>query len=145
MLLVQPKSSALIRETMFPGSLHSAVRSLFNDSDSSTVPFNFIPAADVLEHSSAFEIRIALPGIRKEDVRVHLDGELLTVEGERRQEKAEENSKFQKTEISYGKFSRTFKTGETDVESVEARFENGMLYISLPKKKAEKATEIKIR
>lgn len=145
MLLVQSKPSSLIRETMFPGSFQSLIRSVFNESDSSTVPFNFMPAADVVEHPESFEIRIAIPGLKKDEIKVHVEGELLTIEGERKQEKATENSKFLKTEISYGKFSRTFQVGDTDTSAVEASFENGMLLINLPKKKEERATEIKIK
>ena len=100
---------------------------------------DWLPATDVHETEKEFVIKADLPEVAKEDVKVHLQDGVLTIEGERQREKEETGKKFHKMEREYGKFVRRFVL-PTEVEStkVRAEFKDGVLNVHLPK--SEKAT-----
>ncbi|MCC6817502.1 MAG: Hsp20 family protein [Bacteroidia bacterium] len=106
---------------------------------------NFIPQSDIVEKEDHFEIQMSLPGIKKEDVKISLEGDLLSIEGERKMELKEEKEKFVRRELSYGKFSRSFNVSKLDTANIEAKFEHGLLNISIPKSKIEKSSQIEIK
>ncbi len=145
MVLIKSKPETLFNDSFFPGSFNSVLRTFFDEGRQETQAFDFMPAADIVDHSDSFEIRMSLPGIKKEEVKISLDGDRLTIEGERREEQKSETSKFLKKEIRYGKFSRTFVVGKADANGVEAVFENGLLSVSIKKKAEEKAALINIK
>jgi len=140
MVLIKSKPEAILNESLFPQTFNSLLNTFFDDSRVKTNHFNFMPQADIVEREKEFEIRMSLPGIMKEDVKISLDGELLTVEGERKNVNTEEGSKLLKREISYGKFSRSFNVGKIDGDKIEAAFENGILSIRLPRMVEETKT-----
>jgi len=93
------------------------------------------PVADVQESSEALTFFLELPGVRLEDIDLHLEGDELLVQGERRMEREEAGEQYHRVERSYGKFSRRFPVPSTvDRSSVAATFRDGVLRISLPKK-----------
>lgn len=145
MVLIKSKPANFLNDGFFPQSFNTLFNSILDENAQKQHTFNFMPAADILENEDSFEIRMSLPGINKDDVRISLDGDHLTIEGERRHKQKSENSKFLKKEISYGKFSRSFTIGKTDTASIDAVFEEGVLTVHLPKQAESKASVIQVR
>ncbi len=92
------------------------------------------PPADIMETPEEFFIKMELPGIEKDEIEIKIVDNRLEVKGERKFEKKVGNVKVIKTEIPYGFFLRTFKLpSKIDSEKVEARLDNGVLVIRVPK------------
>lgn len=105
------------------------------------------PAIDVQETDREYLIKADLPEVKKEDVKVTVENGVLSVEGERKQEKEEKNRRFHKIERSYGKFVRRFELPtEVDPAKVEAAFKDGVLNVHLPKSPngSPKAISVKV-
>jgi len=101
---------------------------------------------DVSEKNGAYLVKGELPGVRKEDIRVTVDGAQVTLEAEVKQEKSTENERVLHTERSYGKVSRAFTLPqEIDEAKVQARFQDGVLELELPKKAAATRKPIPIQ
>lgn len=92
------------------------------------------PLADVWETSDAFVVLVELPGLGQDDVEVHVDGDSLTLRGERRMSGSARPESFHRMERSYGFFSRTFRfTEEVDPSRVTAQLKDGLLRLEVPK------------
>jgi HSP20 family protein len=104
------------------------------------------PAVDVKETQDALQFHVELPGLKKEDVEITIENNVLTIAGERKFEKETKDENYHRLERSYGAFSRSF-TLPTGVrsEQVEAKFENGVLAVTLPKQEESKPRKISIR
>ena len=108
---------------------------------------DWIPSVDISETEAAYLIKAEIPEVGKEDVKVTVQNDMLTISGERRQEKEEKNKKFHRIERAYGSFTRSFRVPEdADANTVKAEFKDGMLNITLPKseKPAGKSIDVKI-
>ena len=95
------------------------------------------PAVDVTEDENSFRVKAELHGIPPEDVDVTVSEGVLTIQGERREEKREggERENYLRREISYGSFSRAVALPESaDTDEAQASFENGMLVVEVPKR-----------
>ncbi|HVN46852.1 MAG TPA: Hsp20/alpha crystallin family protein [Steroidobacteraceae bacterium] len=106
------------------------------------------PPVDISETGQEYLIRAALPAVRKEDVKLTVEGGMLTLSGERRQKEEEKNEKFHKVETWYGSFSRSFALPDAvDEAAIRAESKDGVLVIHVPKTKVEtkKPTTIKIQ
>jgi HSP20 family protein len=94
----------------------------------------FAPTLDVHETDKGLEIAAELPGMREEDIDLKLEGDLLTIAGEKRQERTDEQGGTHLSERSYGRFQRAFRLPwAPDPQQDEARFENGVLRVTLPR------------
>lgn len=97
---------------------------------------DWAPAADVSETEAEYLIKADLPEVRKEDVNVTVQDGVLTLSGERRQEKREDSEKVHRVERSYGSFARRFALPENaDEQSIRAESRDGVLLIHIPKQK----------
>jgi len=93
-----------------------------------------VPAVNIKEAESHFEIEVAAPGVSKEDFKVKLEKNILTVTSEKEMKKDEEKGNFMRKEFSYNSFCRSFSIPETvDVEKIKASHKDGILVIELPK------------
>ena len=91
------------------------------------------PAIEVKEKEGKLLVTAELPGLNKEDVKVHVDGDTLVVEGERKQEKEEKREGYYHSERSYGKFCRSILLPEgAKTDQTAAQFNNGVLEVSVP-------------
>lgn len=101
---------------------------------------------DVKEDNDAYQVHAELPGIKKEDIHVHIDGPVVSISAERKQEKeVKEGERVLRTERYFGKVSRSFQLGqEVDEGKSSARFKDGVLELSLPKKAHEQARRLTI-
>ena len=107
-------------------------------------PVTNIMKTDIREHDMGFELDIDLPGYRKEDVKAELKDGYLTISAQTRSDndEKEENGKYIRRERYYGTCSRSFYVGkEITQEEIKARFEDGILKVSVPKKQAKPAVE----
>ncbi len=106
----------------------------------------FNPAIDLVDGKDSLQVKVELPGVKKGDVEISLKDDLLTITGEKREEKEEKGENRCYVERTYGTFSRTL-TLPTMVKSdkVKATFEDGILVITLPKDEEEKAREVQIK
>lgn len=108
---------------------------------------DWIPAVDVLETDTEFQIRAELPGIEKEQVSLAVEEGVLTISGRREQEKEENGKRYHKIERAYGSFARSFTVPDiVDQHKVTAEFKNGVLTVRLPKseKARPKSIEVKV-
>lgn len=106
-----------------------------------------VPAVNLKETDNGYEIHLAAPGLKKEDFKISLEDKVLTISSEKSTESEEKEDKFTRKEYSYSSFSRSFTLPENiDTESVDAKYENGELRISLPKKEkvAKKLIEVSV-
>ena len=103
------------------------------------------PIVDIEEDNENITVRAEIPGMKKEDIKVSVQGNMLTISGERKHESEVKNKTFHRVERSYGKFSRMI-TLPTDVDSdkVKATYKDGILNISLPKPEAFKPKHIDV-
>jgi HSP20 family protein len=100
---------------------------------------------DVSEDADALQITMELPGVQSEDVRLSLENNILTIRGEKRQEIDENNERVHRFERVYGTFERTFALPNTvDPDKIDARFENGVLLIRIPKAERARPREIRV-
>ena len=106
---------------------------------------SWMPTVDISETENGYEIRAELPGIQEDDVNVSVTDNVLTVKGEKRQEKETEGKNYHRVERRYGGFQRSFtlpKHIETD--AIKAEFKDGVLTLRIPKAEVAKPTEIPI-
>jgi HSP20 family protein len=128
----------------FRGDL-SSVFSDFFDETAENVVTKFNPAVDLVDTRDALQVKVELPGVKKENVEISLKEDLLTIKGEKREEKEEKGENRYYVERSYGTFSRTLTLPSlVKSDQVKATFEDGILVITLPKVEEEKVKEVKV-
>ncbi len=107
-----------------------------------------VPLANVTETKNEFRVDLSAPGLKKEDFKVDVEDGTLTISSEKKEEKEENKENYKRREFSYNSFSRTFELPENVLEDkINAKYDNGMLHISIPKKetgssKPKKAIEV---
>ena len=114
-------------------------------SDDTDVLADWAPAIDVQETESEYLVHADLPAVKKEDVKVCVRDGVLSVEGERRQERDAQGGKFHRIERSYGRFVRRLALpNDVDQQKVAADFRDGVLAVHLPKSEAAKPRSIDV-
>jgi len=107
---------------------------------------DWIPWVDIVETDKAFVIKAEIPEIYKEDVKVTVDNGVLTIQGERKQEKEEKGKKFHRVERCYGSFTRSFTLPDNvDETKIKASFKDGMLNLQIQKTEKAKPKVIDIK
>ena len=103
------------------------------------------PLVDITEDDKEYLIKAELPDMKKEDVRLTVENEVLAISGERKFEKEEKGKKYHRIERAYGSFVRSFSLPEdADGSKVTADFKDGMLHVHLPKSQKAKPKAIEI-
>ena len=100
-----------------------------------------IPAINIREDNDNFYVQVAAPGMKKDDFKVELNGTTLTISSERENRHEEkEGERYSGREFSYQSFHRQFQlaTHVVDAEHIQAKYENGLLYLTIPKKEEAK-------
>ncbi len=122
-------------------------RTRANGERESLVVTDWMPAVDIQEMETEYLVKAELPEVKREDVKVTVENGVLTIGGERKQEKEEKGKKFHRVERSYGTFLRTFTVPlDAEENKVAADFKDGILRVHLPKteKPRPKAIEVKV-
>lgn len=104
-----------------------------------------IPAVNIKESKDDFVVEVAAPGMRKEDFKVELNNNVLTISSERKQEETDNNEKYSRREFSYQAFSRSFTLPEiVEADKIKARYKDGVLNLTIPKKEEAKPRPPKV-
>lgn len=104
------------------------------------------PLTDITEDEKEYLVKVELPEVKKEEVKVTVEEGVLRISGERKLEKEEKNKKMHRVERSYGSFLRAFTLPEgADGEKVTAEFKDGMLKVHLPKTEQAKAKAVAVK
>lgn len=108
--------------------------SLFPSLKRTSAEENYLPAIDVSEEKDKLVVTADLPGLKKDEIDISVDGSILTIRGERKSEKEEKDKNYHRVERAYGSFQRSVDLGTAvDEENVKAKYNNGVLEVTLPK------------
>lgn len=117
-----------------PSSFSSIVDRFFNESLARSGGSVFTPKVDVIENETSFEVQLSVPGINKEDFKIEVNDNYLTVSGERKFTNEKKEKNYHSVETQYGSFSRSFTLPENvDGTKINAKYNNGILELTLPK------------
>lgn len=106
----------------------------------------FAPSIDISETDKQYLIDVEVPGINKEDIDLNIENNTLTVSGERKFKKEEDNKQYHRVESHYGSFSRSFTLPENvKNDSISASYNNGILHITVDKSEQQMKKQIKIK
>jgi HSP20 family protein len=142
-------------KTKNKGTLIPSVFSDFFDTDKFFGPRWFerefestLPAVNIKENGKQFNIEFAAPGFGKNDFKINVENDVLTISAEREEEKKDESERYTRKEFSYSSFSRSFTLPQSaNAEKVDAKYDNGILKLTLPKIEETKVSsrkEIKV-
>ena len=107
---------------------------------------DWAPRVDIAETDKAFEIKAEIPEVNKEDVKVTVHNGVLTIQGERKQEKEEKGKKFHRVERYYGSFTRSFTLPDNiDETKISASFKDGVLNLQIQKAEEAKPKSIEVK
>jgi HSP20 family protein len=113
--------------------------SMFNNLN----PLN-VPAVNIAEKKDRFDVNLAAPGMKKEDFNIDVEGNVLTISAETKQEKEEKDERYTRKEFNYSSFSRSFTLPDgVNKEKIDATYENGLLTVALPKTEDAKKASAK--
>jgi HSP20 family protein len=106
----------------------------------------WVPSVDVSEKAKEVIVRAEIPGIDPKDIDLSIQGNVLTIRGERKKEETEKGEDFHRVERSYGAFSRSIRLpAEVEVAKVKADYKEGVLRINLPKTKESEVKKIQVK
>ncbi len=132
-----------------PGYNHPTIfdeffRDFWNESQQKGGSATSLPSTNIWEDKDKFNIELSAPGFTKEDIKIEVEDDIMTISGEHKTESKQTEKTFTRKEFNYGSFKRSFTLPENvDTESINAKYENGILKLELPKKETEveKATK----
>ena len=101
------------------------------------VPSVSVFNTDVIDTGDAFKLECELPGFKKEDIKIDIENDCLTISAERSSDDKDEKENYVKRERFYGSFTRSFDVSGINVDNIEAGYNDGVLTVTLPKKAAE--------
>ena len=111
-------------------ALDEMERAFFGSQQPSVLSFR----TDVTDTGDSYKLEAELPGFKKEDIKIDIENDCLTISAERHENKDEEKPNFVKRERLYGSYSRSFDVSGIDVEKIEAAYNDGILTLTMPKK-----------
>ena len=119
-----------------PTTFSNMIDRFFNESLSRSggAAYSFVPKVDVVENDKAFEIHVAVPGMNKEEFKIDLNDNVLTISGERKFTREKNETNYRAIETQYGTFSRSFSLPDNvDASAISAKYNNGILEVLVPK------------
>ncbi len=125
-----------VLDDFVPTTFSHLVDRFFNESNgrSGGSAYSFVPKVDIIEKEKAFEIYLAVPGMQKEDFKIDLKENVLTLSGERKLKKETQEKDYRALETQYGAFSRSFSLPDNvDAGKIEAKYSDGILEVLVPK------------
>jgi len=125
-------------DTMFDNRFFGGMLQRFSDQ-------SWAPVMDIVESEKDFTVKAELPGMKKEDIKINIENNILSIEGERKTESEEKGKTFHRIERSYGQFYRAISLPKhVDDAKIKAEFNDGLLTITLPKAETAKTKAIEI-
>jgi len=126
---------------LFDGFLRGGMRD-----DDSVFASNWTPAVDIVEKTDEYLVALELPGVNKDDVKITLESNVLTIRGEKKQESEKKDENLHRVERSYGMFQRSFTLPLTvKSDKIDASYKDGVLQIHLPKAEEAKPKAIDVK
>ena len=114
--------------------------------DGSLAVSYWTPAVDIAELDNQFVVKVELPGINKDDVKITLESNILTIRGEKKEETNVKEENYHRVERTYGSFQRSFKLPTTvKGDNIDALYEAGILTITMPKAEEAKPKQIEVK
>ena len=105
----------------------------------------WVPATDLVEEGDHYVLRADVPGVSEDDVKVELEDDVLTISGERKSEHEQRDNGYRRIERAWGRFARSLTLPEgVDADGIKARFENGVLEVTIPKPAERKPRRVAI-
>lgn len=102
-----------------------------------------VPAVNIIDNKEDFVVSLAVPGMKKDDFNIDVEGNMITISCDKEEKKEEKDSRYTRKEYNYSSFSRSFTLpDEVMKEKIEARYEDGVLKLMLPKKEEAKKMAI---
>ena len=131
-------------ERLFPSVFNDFFKPWNEWFDSDLIKTMTVPSVNVIENDKNYKLTMAAPGLKKDDFKIDIDGDIITISAETKVEKEEKDEKFSRKEYSYKTFSRSFTLPEiVNADKIDAVYENGELKLMLPKKAEVKKTTAK--
>lgn len=130
-----------------PTSFNNLIDRFFSDvARNGGSSHSFVPKVDIVENETAYELHVAVPGMNKEDFKIDLKDNYLTISGERKFTNEKKEANFHSVETQYGSFSRSFALPDNvDASKISAKYNNGILEVTVPKdEKKTLKTSIKV-
>lgn len=114
--------------------------------DGSLAVSYWTPAVDIAQHDNEFVVKVELPGINKDDVKITLESNILTIRGEKKEETNVKEENYHRVERTYGSFQRSFKLPTTvKADNIDAMYKDGILTVTLPKAEEAKPKQIEVK
>ncbi|MBC7425163.1 MAG: Hsp20/alpha crystallin family protein [Bacteroidia bacterium] len=142
MVLLKSKPQTYFNDVFIPSQFHGMLNEILSPK---TDKKEFSPKAELIEKEKHFEINMALPGMKKEDVKISIENDRLIVSGEKKSFESVEGEKVHFSELNYGAFNRQFNLGKVNRTGIEATFNDGILTVSLPKSEEAQSLNIEIQ
>ena len=120
--------------------LYQMNRAFWGNSESSVVPCS----TDIIDQGNQYLLRTDLPGYNKEDIHIDMDGDRMTISAQHKEETQTDDNTYIRRERRYGSMSRSFDVSGIDTSGIQAKYENGVLELTLPKKEATVAPNRRI-
>jgi HSP20 family protein len=106
---------------------------------------NWMPSVDILEKDGNLILRAELPGMTEKQIDLKLEGNTLTLKGERKMDTEDKKNNYHRVETFYGSFTRSFRLPDTvDLEKINADYKNGILTVTIPQKPEVRPREIPV-
>jgi HSP20 family protein len=117
-----------------------------DDREGNVFPTAFVPAAEIETDDTNVYIKVEVPGLKPEEIEVQVNHRYVSITGERKEEKTTEEKGMKRSEFRYGKFQRTIALPhKVKQDGVEAKYEHGLLKLTLPKAEDEKNKTVKVQ
>jgi len=118
----------------------------FSLGDEDTSVHNWSPRVEITELDDHFEVSAELPGLKRDDIKVEMQNNILTVSGEKHSERKKDDRNIHVCERIYGSFNRSFQIpNHVKADSIKAEFKNGVLTLNLPKEEEAKPKQIEVK
>jgi len=121
-------------DDMFDNMVDYMFNNFFNDMGYNILAYNPMKV-DIKEYEDKYLLEAELPGVNKEDINIEIRDDILTISVNRNEEIKEERENYIRRERRYGSLKRSFPVDDVEQDKIDARFENGILYLELPKRK----------
>ena len=126
--------------------LHGHSELARTEDNGNVVTSDWAPSVDIKEEDNLYLISADIPGVKPEEIDIHMEDGVLTIKGERESNKEEDRENYKRIERSYGVFYRRFTMPDNaNAEKISAKSEHGVLEVSIPKKEAAQARKISVK
>lgn len=137
-------NKGLERKNLLIPSMENFFNDFFNTGLLSREFAGYVPSVNITENEKSYNIEVSAPGFEKKDFNVQVEDGVLTISGEHKVEKNEEDKTFIRKEFNYGSFSRSFNLVDSiEEEMIDAKYENGILKLELPKNEKARLKNVK--